>query len=280
MIVNEVKKPASLPPLEVDDRRLMAAMSRAGFYLTLSMEGFPRIRCRLPSSWDTGTQLLDHHLLYVVFSGSMVVSTTGGESLSGPGDALLIPPRLSFRAHSAAGAVRLARLRFRIGKPEHTLIWGHKPRRWNGLTGIEPVLNIAEDLLLRGVQEPAEHLAVFTLLFGALQRAGGDQALTPAQVSELRQRIVRDPSCTPADLARVLGLSHDYATRLISRSLGQPPRGFILQERLRLAADRLAAGAASTAVAKELGWHDQKLFLRQFRTAYGMPPGRWLRHLA
>lgn len=280
MIVNEVKKTAILAPLEVDDRRLMAAMLRAGFYLTLSMEGFPRIRCRLPSTWNTGTQRLDHHLLYVVFSGSIVVSTTGGESLSGPSDALLIPPGLSFRAHCAAGAVRLARLRFRIGRPGHALVWGHKPRRWNGLAGIEPVLSIAEDLLLRGGQEPAEHLAVFTLLFGALQRAGGDQALTPAQVSELRQRIVRDPHCTPTDLARVLGLSHDYATRLISRSLGQPPRGFILQERLRLAADRLAAGGAAADVALGLGWQDHKLFLRQFRTAYGMPPGRWLRHLA
>jgi len=280
VIVRQVKPPLIQPPVEVDDRRLQAAMSRSGFALTLSIEGFPRIRCRLPSSWNTGSQRLDSHLFYVIFSGSIVVSTVHGDSSFQPGDALLIPPGLSFCARSAAGAVRLARLRFRIGKPGQALVWGHTLRSWHGLTGIEPVLTIAEELLLRGSQKPSEHIAVFTLLLAALQRAGGDQSLTPAQVSELRQRIERDPTSTPADLARSLGLSHDYATRLIRRSLGQPPRAFILHQRLRLAADRLASGAASATVAAELGWRDHKLFLRQFRATYGMPPGRWLRHLA
>lgn len=279
-MMSAMRSPADNKPLVVGDRALTALLDRAGLRIHLSLEGFPRIRCRLPATWDSGDQCLDCHLFYTIFSGSIAVTTATAELVAGAGDALLLPPRVPFRAHSRNRAVRLARLRFALGKPGRMLAWGRGPRLWRGLMGIEPVLSVAEELLLRQRDDRTEHRAVFTLLHGALQRASTSGALTLAQIDGLRQRVAADPTCTPADLARELGLSHDYATRLIGRSLSRPPRAFILGERLRLAADRLAAGSAPADVATALGWRDPKLFLRQFRAAYGLPPGRWLRHLA
>jgi AraC family transcriptional regulator len=115
-------------------------------------------------------------------------------------------------------------------------------------------------------------------LDAALTRSGPND---PAFIARLRQRIADDPACTPGDLARFLGLSHDYATRRIRAVSGFPPRTFILRERLRLAADRLAAAELTwQQVCSDLGWRDEKLFLRQFRAAFGLPPGRWRSRLA
>ncbi len=266
--------------LMLDDAGLTTVMAHPGFAVRLSIEGYPRIRCRLPGTWSVGDCRLDLHLMYAVFSGSLVVMSHGSEIVARAGDALLLPPNVPFAARSGAGWVRLARMRFSLKKSTRVLAWGDGPRLWRGVEGIEPVIAVAEALLLRPRQHANEHHAVFALLHAALGRAGGSTALTPAQIDGLRRQVATDPTCTPADLARALDLSHDYATRLITRGLGQPPRAFILSERLRLAADRLAAGTTPADVATALGWRDHKLFLRQFRKAYGLPPGRWLRHLA
>ncbi len=58
--------------------------------------------------------------------------------------------------------------------------------------------------------------------------------------------------------------------------MGSPPRRWLVETRVRLAAQELADGReAAWTVAQRLGWSDPKLFGRQFRAVMGAPPGRW-----
>lgn len=65
------------------------------------------------------------------------------------------------------------------------------------------------------------------------------------------------------------------ACRSIRAATGLPLRRWLLETRLRAAADELRDGAAVAAAAARHGWRDPFLFSRQFRALFGMPPTRW-----
>jgi len=231
-----------------------------------------RVRCALPATWTTTRMTLSEHLFYAVLAGRMQGDINGETWTLAPGDACLIPAGTPFRMGATGERVRLAR--FRIHGP------GSWPaQRWRGCWSLEPVIAVLEEHLLADRFSPPEHHALAVLLDGCLERAGAavDDA---GLLTQLRARITVDPQCTPRDLARELGLSHDYASRVIRRATGLAPRALILRERLQRAADAIATDQPWQRVAGDLGWTDPKLFLRQFRAAFGEPPGRWRRRLA
>jgi AraC-like DNA-binding protein len=76
-----------------------------------------------------------------------------------------------------------------------------------------------------------------------------------------------------ADLAGAVNLSQDYFTRLFRATFGEPPRKWMVRQRLRLAAEKLKATSVSIKeVAYALGYDDVYLFSRQFRSFIGMSP--------
>jgi AraC-like DNA-binding protein len=82
----------------------------------------------------------------------------------------------------------------------------------------------------------------------------------------------------PTDLARSLDLSLDYFTRLFRNTYGVPPRTYLKQERMRLAAVRLSETRASVdAVAREFGQDNVSFFCRQFRSVMGCSPTEYRR---
>lgn len=233
---------------------------------------FRRVRCALPATWTTARLTLPEHLFYAVLAGRMQGDINGEVWDLATGDACLIAAGTPFRMSAAGERVRLARVR--IHGP------GSWPaRRWQGCRSLEPVIVVLEEHLLADRCTPAEHEALAVLLDGCLERAGVAADET-GLAARLRARIAADPQCTPRDLARGLDLSHDYASRVIRRATGLAPRALILRERLQRAADAIATDHPWRRVAADLGWTDPKLFLRQFRAAFGEPPGRWRRRLA
>lgn len=80
----------------------------------------------------------------------------------------------------------------------------------------------------------------------------------------------------PAGLIAMLGLSHDYGTRLFRATFGMPPRTWLMHERIRRAADELAHSNASIeAVSDRWGFSGQHVFSRQFRQVLGTSPSAW-----
>lgn len=102
--------------------------------------------------------------------------------------------------------------------------------------------------------------------------------------TEQRSRITRILSARlasglePADLAKALDLSLDYFTRLFRSTYGVPPRSYLKQERMRLAAVRLnETRAGVNAVAREFGMDNVSFFCRQFRSVMGCTPTEYRR---
>lgn len=92
-----------------------------------------------------------------------------------------------------------------------------------------------------------------------------------------QDRISQRP--TPADLARMLGLSPDYFARTFHRSFGISPRRWLVLERVRRAAIMLSESDLSVSqVAYSLGYSDVYLFSRQFKMALGRSPNSYRSH--
>jgi AraC-like DNA-binding protein len=81
--------------------------------------------------------------------------------------------------------------------------------------------------------------------------------------------------------AREAGLSPFHFLRLFSKVLGVTPHQYLLRTRLRHAARLLAEGdRAVTEVALDVGFADLSNFVRSFRRAAGVSPGRFRRACA
>jgi AraC family transcriptional regulator len=111
------------------------------------------------------------------------------------------------------------------------------------------------------------------------ERAVGG-GLAPWQVELASQLLLADLSAeVPGEqLASLCGLSRSYFAKAFKVSLGAPPHRWVVQERLRRAAEMLEATSESISViALSCGFADQSHFTRAFREAVGVSPGAWRR---
>lgn len=235
--------------------------------------GLPRRRYAARAGWDTGERVLADHLIYAVQSGEAILETGGRGTILRSGQACVVPPGAAFAVRAGARPPRLLRLRLRA------------PRAWGSeavVIAVTPELRRVLELLADaapGAHGEAWDRACAGLLAVALARAAAPRvagALPAQALEQCRAEVRRDPRATPRALARACGLSLDWFARAFRRATGRAPRRWLVEERVRLAAEAIADGAvAAWPVAQRLGWRDPKLFGRQFRTVMGEPPGRW-----
>src|SRR5262249_23041081 len=95
--------------------------------------------------------------------------------------------------------------------------------------------------------------------------------LAEAAKTALSEDYAAPPSLD--SLARRLDCSPFHLCRSFRRTVGLPLRRYLDRLRLRLALDKLAAGAPDlTALALELGYADHSHFTNAFRREFGYPP--------
>lgn len=133
------------------------------------------------------------------------------------------------------------------------------------------------EFLLRGL---------LTVFFGRVLRqcaavTFGGPMLTDQQRRILfryvENRITERP--TPRDLASVLQLSMDYFSRVFRRTFSISPRRWLMNERMRFAAQALSTPRRSISdVAYQFGYSDVYLFSRQFKQVFGQSPRLFQRH--
>lgn len=80
---------------------------------------------------------------------------------------------------------------------------------------------------------------------------------------------------TSAELEAATGLSRYDVARHFRACLGTSPHRYLVQRRLDRARALIRAGTPLAEAAAASGFADQSHMTRQFRRAYGLPPGRW-----
>jgi AraC-like DNA-binding protein len=105
------------------------------------------------------------------------------------------------------------------------------------------------------------------------QSAASAQALQLARARAFIDERICDPELGVSSIGEALGVSSRYVQMLFAGE-GSTPSAYILERRLRLAAERLRRADARgiTDVAMAVGFNDLTHFGRVFRRHYGVTP--------
>lgn len=110
------------------------------------------------------------------------------------------------------------------------------------------------------------------------QKSTRNRGLNTVQCSEIEDylRLSINKSIHPVDLAKKVGLSPDYFTRLFTKTYGVSPRTYIKQQRLQEAAIMLQENSLRiNEIAKLCGCHNTQLFNRQFKEQFHCTPKQY-----
>ena len=86
-----------------------------------------------------------------------------------------------------------------------------------------------------------------------------------------------------AKLAASVGVSPGHLLHSFSRTLGKPPRSYLIEVRVRRACELIAVGTPLKCVPAMVGFYDQAHMTRHFKPIMGVTPARYLfnlRHLS
>ncbi|MER9302759.1 AraC family transcriptional regulator [Mesorhizobium sp. M0496] len=95
-------------------------------------------------------------------------------------------------------------------------------------------------------------------------------ALARDYLTENMTRPVRS-----GELEAITGLDRYALSRHFRAAFSTSPHRFLVMRRLQSARRMIAAGEPLAQIAVEAGFSDQSHFIRQFKKAFGMTPGRW-----
>ncbi|MFD2056114.1 AraC family transcriptional regulator [Mesorhizobium calcicola] len=95
-------------------------------------------------------------------------------------------------------------------------------------------------------------------------------ALARDYLTENSGRLVRS-----GELEAITGLDRYALSRHFRAAFCTSPHRFVVMRRLQSARRMIAAGEPLAQIAIEAGFSDQSHFIRQFKKAFGMTPGRW-----
>lgn len=132
-----------------------------------------------------------------------------------------------------------------------------------------PLEELQRDRLVQGL---ADALAAVDPVGGRKCRRADRRAVERAR--ELLEAGV-ETGVGSAALEAATGLSRYEIARQFRACLGTSPHRYLVLRRLDRARALIEAGAALADAAAAGGFADQSHMTRQFRRAYGLPPGRW-----
>jgi AraC-like DNA-binding protein len=227
-----------------------------------------------------------HHFcqMDLILGGRMVLLTPSERIILKPGDGLLIPPlcrhgfEITTHVHHASFKLQL--------HPRYTTLPGGRPRVVR-----LPRQTIDLARIIYNVPKADHPLAIHDIL--ALATLGLTHLLhqTPPSASssppadspelwKLLGDVIANPHAgwTVQQLADRSGLSEGHFTKLFIRSFNQTPRRFLLESRIRDAADRLNRdGQSIKSIARDCGYATVHSFTRAFKRALGIAPAAYVK---
>ncbi|WP_095082995.1 AraC family transcriptional regulator [Mesorhizobium sophorae] len=119
-------------------------------------------------------------------------------------------------------------------------------------------------------------------LMQSLTRHAGQPAKPIARTAWRAATLARDyltenfgRPVSSGELEAITGLDRYALSRHFRAAFCTSPHRFLVMRRLQSARRMIAAGEPLAQIAIEAGFSDQSHFIRQFKKAYGMTPGRW-----
>lgn len=230
----------------------------------------------------------DQHICNLIVDGAVAVVAGGRRRTIAAGGALWIGPgvRHSFALPDPARPFAMLNLRFVLRRRGRSVPLPQGALLVDDAWDLRPLWEMAIDDGQRRRPDRIPRLRhLLALLHGDLAERDAGDAATGGLGRRRRLALVDWAAAhlharpTPADLARVVGLSPDWFRRAFARSFGMSPRAWLTRERVRRAAQRLSDDPRLrvAALARELGYDDHRLLDRQFRAVMGVSPGRWRR---
>ncbi|MDR2154472.1 MAG: AraC family transcriptional regulator [Burkholderiaceae bacterium] len=113
---------------------------------------------------------------------------------------------------------------------------------------------------------------LFDELVSALEKQLPPAPAPHAREESLHARLLREPDCSLAELARQLGLSYSGASRHFSRTVGLSFRSYRLWLKYYLASEYSLRGANWTEAASAAGFTDSSHLVHAWRASFGMTP--------
>jgi AraC-like DNA-binding protein len=262
-------------------------------------------RGHLPTAWQSselpGLEILhgafrDHEfprhyhdglMISIIDEGAQVIRYKGSSHIAGPGRIVAIAAGEVHAGHarSADG------WRYRVFTVPDSMIAYLRRRHTQSFTSDVVIddLELAADLRAAhaAFSRPATKLEREELLLLALDRFFGSHvhhaqftvpiARSVRAVRRATEYLSDNLGCKVAlaELAAAAGLDAFHLTRTFTRAMGMPPHAYHLQQRLRAAQGRLAAGESATKVAQDFGFSDQAHLTRLFKRLTGVTPGRY-----
>lgn len=249
-----------------------------------NFKGFPG-HFYMDSAWRVRMVSLDEHIFYFVLSGSIEATVNGDRISLNPGEAAIMPPGLQFFYRSTNdAAIELYRFRLTITPRGKTIPALRDFYHASAPGSREYFMRIIQEgeFPTQGGEWKTKGLLIALLaevFFHKLSKTS-ERMLTASEIRTLRSYLLRQAPRwpRPAELARELQLSADYFTRLFRRSMGMPPRRWIVEERVRMAALALRESDQNvTEVAESLGYGDVYFFSQQFKKIMGLSPLNYAR---
>jgi len=241
--------------------------------------------------WDSKRPGIPEHLVYLVVQHACEANLGDRSVRLDAGSLMWLRPGVPFRFRllQASRPIELCRFRLVVGGAaqktaampieEPYTIWR---KAWEVRPLFETLLT---ELHTRRAYRDERLRALLVLFFSTLFRMSEEQqverpGLRGSICERLQQMVAFNPQrrLTPAELAAASGLSPDYFTRLFRRTYGMAPRRWLVRERLRWAAQRLAESSMPIgSLAAQLGYPDIFSFSRQFKQVYGISPKAYRR---
>lgn len=240
--------------------------------------------------WLAEAPGIPHHLFYFCKRGSMRAEVGGTVFHLKAGDSVWIGPGTPFRFRSdEPTATSLARFRLQVEASrsvtfalkddcivsrdgEFRAAWLEAVRQESYLPALHPSRSlrcaVAGLISMTFLQHPPSP-----------SRSESGRKLSPAQIRILNEWVQRLPAAVHPDtteMARELQLSRDYMNRLCRATFGISAERWLIRQRIRSAAQRLAESTLNVSqIAEEYGYTSLYFFSRQFRQVMGCSPVEW-----
>jgi AraC-like DNA-binding protein len=239
-------------------------------------------RTTVERTWDIPTRRLPEHLLYFVLEGAIAV---GGLDLRlEPWSLLWLPPGIEHSFRATRWPITVYHLRF-LDPAAPMATPRRAPLLLHGRRELLPMFTrLFDEFRTRLPLREQAFRATLVQTFCQIHRAESDvdaarglDERRRARIGDLvHQRLGR--GLTPRALASAVGLSPAHFTRLFTATYGVSPRTWLMQERVRRAAQTLSDSDLTVGeVAARHGFGDIFVFSRQFSQVMGASPSAWRR---
>jgi AraC family transcriptional regulator of arabinose operon len=223
-----------------------------------------------------GPRTLDRHVLFLVLDGRYDAEVDGRAFRVDSGDLLWLPAGSRHVGTSKAPVRKyFLRLKTDAGIP----VKGQLARRLGEEAVVWCQAMVAEQRMADSLSSTRVR-ALVTLLVSAWMRAGTRPigGLNPERRTRLIELVTGDPSrrWRRGEIAKVLGISPLHLARQVRRSFGMPLRTWLVDTRIRAAANDLREHDGPIGkLSLRYGYEEPFLFSRQFRQILGISPRRW-----